>query len=692
MKKFIAVLLAFILCTASVSLIAFAKEDEAIPCIIVPGIGQSRTWLVDDYGDYIYNDNGEKIECFPGVIDIDTILENVAAPLAASVAAQKDIGLSEAVCKEVDRAFSMNGTFNNAQPCGRVELESYPFPISKCTEDEKKFIFSCVPMQGLTDTIGEDYLYYYTYNSFGNALDIIDGLYKYIQLVKKQTGCSKVNIIPISMGGAIFNGLMELYPQVANDLHRIIFVIPALDGSTIVSDIYKRELTFLNSEYLYNGFLEELLGEADASAIELAIRILPKDVIMGCLEKAVDTILETTARNCTGLWMLVPNGEYDKCVEMQLSSPDKAEIKRQTDIFHKAQGNSRSNILKFINEGVEVFDIVAYDYALYNIGNSWDTQNADGIIQTASTSMGAKMSKVGEQLPDDYVQQNTYCSNPEHNHISPDRVVDASTGLLPDHTFYFDGQSHAYTADNDIIMKLCSELVESDAITDVYSDPRFPQFNVGRLTYNIRIKLLPAAEAVDRSTLTKADAAELDAAVNAANEMLSRTIAKEGEAPAIEARLRAILEKIGAIEPQSGESALSPAIKKINDLVYKVGGANGYYDIAQNAVNGLFGSSDNGQDKPDEATPGNAGEGSGTNDSGNSTVKPGNGGGSSNSGTDKNENASASSDKNGSVQYVHNPQMGGRSFNELAIAAGAVFIVAVSAILIVIKRKKVQRA
>ena len=90
--------------------------------------------------------------------------------------------------------------------------------------------------------------------------------------------------------------------------------------------------------------------------------------------------------------------------------------------------------------------------------------------------MGAYAANIGETLPEDYKQANTHCSNPEHKHISPDRVVDASTGLLPDTTFYFNGQKHEQTALNDTILKLALRLLEDDSIQDVYSNPDFPQF------------------------------------------------------------------------------------------------------------------------------------------------------------------------------------------------------------------------
>ena len=51
----------------------------------------------------------------------------------------------------------------------------------------------------------------------------------------------------------------------------------------------------------------------------------------------------------------------------------------------------------------------------------------------------------------------------------------ASTGLLPDTTFYFDGQKHEQTAMNITILNLALRIIENK-VTDVYSDPAYPQF------------------------------------------------------------------------------------------------------------------------------------------------------------------------------------------------------------------------
>ena len=99
----------------------------------------------------------------------------------------------------------MNKTDDYGEPCGYVEIETYPHSLAECTEEQRQYIFDCIPMQELGKTVGFKNMYYYAYNSFGNAIDMINGLYNFIQLVKQQTGKDKVNIIPISMGGAIFN-------------------------------------------------------------------------------------------------------------------------------------------------------------------------------------------------------------------------------------------------------------------------------------------------------------------------------------------------------------------------------------------------------------------------------------------------------------------------------------------------------
>ena len=204
-------------------------------------------------------------------------------------------------------------------------------------------------------------------------------------------------------------------------------------------------------------------------------RIIPDEVLEGALQSVAGCLVEEIAANITALWGLCPKEYYLEASEALLA--DKPEIKKQTDRYYKAQQNSLKNIQTLVDKGVEVYNIVDYDAPLYQIGTSWNEDNADGVIHLSSTAMGVHSAIVGETLGEDYKQANTSknCSDPSHNHISPDNVVDASTGLLPDTTFYFDGQKHEQTALNTNILTLALRILENK-ITDVYSDPAYPQF------------------------------------------------------------------------------------------------------------------------------------------------------------------------------------------------------------------------
>lgn len=595
MKKLISVILAVSLIMSCAVVFASAAETktecggncDTCPSIVVPGIGQSNVWALDENGDYLLDDNGERINCFPAYFNIGSIVKKVLGPALLTLLTQHDIGLSDALVDVVKDAFAVNMCDNNGKNTGSILVEKYPYSVAECSEYEKGEIYGAIPLQDYAEQVGEDHLYFFAYNSFGNHLDAVNELYSYIQMVKAETGHDKVNIVPISMGGSIANGLLEYYPEVVNDLNKVVYIVPALNGSTIVGDVLSKDITFLDTDFLYNGFLETLMDEDEARMVEVIARILPDEVLMQVLNAVVDSLVEDVMVNITSMWALCPKEYYPALANKYLSAPEKAEIRRQTDMYYQAQLHSLDNIQNLVDNGVEVFNIVDYDYPLYQIGNSWNDDNGDGIIQLSSTSMGAYAAKVGETLPEDYKQANKHCSNPEHNHISSDRVVDASTGLLPDTTFYFDGQNHEKTARNDVIIKLATKLLATDEIKDVYSSADFPQFNGVRDPRKIKNDLLPAAKAVDASALSASDAAELSAAIAEAEAFVNGTVCMDGDQDRIEARLKACLVTAGVGAAEEEEES-SDFFEKLSLWLFENYGANGYSEMLPLSITLIF--------------------------------------------------------------------------------------------------------
>ena len=553
-------------------------ECEFYPTIIVPGLGQSNTWLADENGVLLTDDAGNYITSFPAYVQTDKLIKTLALPALKSLFTQSDAGLSEAAKQAVWDAFGHQACDENAMPSDRIVTEKYLQSTADTPDFGQTEVFGHVPFN-LDDTKQPfDHMYYFAYSSFGNHLQLVDELYEFIQMVKAQTGHDKVNLVPLSQGGTLFSGLIEYYPEVVNELHKIILVVPALDGSTIVGDLYTKNFAFFDTDFLYNGFLEALMDEEDARMIEVIARILPDEVLTSVLRNAADCIVEEVAANITMLWGLCPKAYYPEASAALLA--DKPEIRRQTDMYYQAQLNSDANIQKLVDMGVEVFNIVDYDVPMYLIGNSWNNDNADGVIHLASTSMGVHSAIVGETLGEDYVQANTSvnCADPSHNHISPDNVVDASTGLLPDHTFYFDAQGHEQTARNDAIISLATVLLATDDIKDVYSTPDYPQFNAKRDPRALRNTYIPEAKAVDMSALSAEDAAELAAAIEEAEAFVNSTACYEGQQKEVEDRLIAILIKVGAREPAVKEEPKT-LFTNLSLWLYDNYGTNGIFEV-----------------------------------------------------------------------------------------------------------------
>lgn len=594
MKRFLSLVLAAVLVFSAAAVGGSAVKAETArggngefyPTIIIPGLGQSNVWLLDDDGNYVLDKDGKRVNCFPAYVQTDKVIKKALLPLLLTLITQRDIGLSKALADAVELCFSINASDVEGNPKANIEVEKYPYSVAECSEYEREQIYNSVPLDDFDMRMPENLLYYFSYNSFGDNISIVNELYDFIQKVKRETGYDKVNIVPISLGGTVANGLLEYYPRVKDELHKVIYIVPALDGSTIVGDVFNGELTFYDADYLYNGFLEELMDEDQARLIESVARLFPNDVLMKCLRAVAERLVGSVMTTSSNLWALVPSKDYPRAARKWLSSPERAELKRRTDRYYEAQLNSDANIKRLVDGGVKVFNIVDYGVNLYNVGNSWDDSNADGVIHLDSTSMGACAARPGEKLPEGYVQKNTNCSNPAHNHISPDGSLDASAGLLPDHTFYFAGQNHEKTGRNDIIIRLALRLIESDDIEDVYTDPAFPQFNGGRSLGRIYDRLRDI-EKIDRSALTPEETDELDAAAAEARAFIESTVCRPGDDERIEARLTAVLVNAGVYETKDEEKK-SDFFKKLSLWLYGNYGVLGYSEMWPVSANLFF--------------------------------------------------------------------------------------------------------
>lgn len=584
-----------------VSTVEDAKNEltsgKQVPVIIIHGISQIDTVIMDENGNPLLDDNGEVITGWPLTVDVKELVLGVLFPVLLTLITQKDFA-SEAGYKAACKALKYNACDLNGDPVYPTFVDRQYCSVGAMDQEHKDIVYDAVPFQDIAKEIGEENLYFFAYNSSGDVTQIAEDLNDYIEMVKEQTGADEVSLAPISMGGTIatawlemFSGRYDLFYDNYDSVHKIVFVIAALDGSKILGDIFVDDTLLKDDEFLYTKILPELLdGEWYSYLINLALRILPNDVLDSILDSILAGAKDTLVGNCTIIWALIPKENFDEAYEIYFKDkgPEYDTIRTKVKLYNTAQKNLQSNLKDFMSEenGGIVHAICSYGVPLYPIGSSALYVNADAIIHSASTSLFATFANLGETLPVDYVAKNPVCTDPTHNHISPDRVVDASTSYLPETTWYVQGLNHEKTGRSDSVINFAGVLLKDDTIKDVHSDPEnYPQFNGSRTTRDLRNHDIPNAEKAlaENTTMTAEQRAELQAALDDCKLMLTETVVDTVDCENRMQRLKDALIDIGVYgapeEPSPALDVLAKIFKFLSDSAYKSWGTKGFSEV-----------------------------------------------------------------------------------------------------------------
>lgn len=562
--------------------ISNASDTDSYPIVIVPGINHSKTYLCDENGNIKTDSDGEEIGGTLLYFDTDEIKKQIPkliVPLFKMLITQKDNGFTDKVYEACTNIFSVQATDENGNNKNNIVTKKYNYPISEMSEDEKSWVYRMIPMQKLTDEIGEDNVYFFTFNLFGNVMDSAKELDEYIQFVKESTGKDKVTLMNVSLGGSVFTAYLDEYGS--DDLHQVVNVVAALDGTDIVADMMTRDFK-LDDEYFYHEYLAMIADEnfgdiAYGYLINAALRIFPKSVFQGTVTRAMDALLEQLMINCPQIWACVPGERYDEVAAKYFSNGEKTTLKAKLDRYHEAQLNLRENVLNAVSSGVRIDNICGADlgygeveYSFFNIVKSAGSVNSDGIIPLYSASMGATGAAPGTTL------------SVSGKYINDKQTVDLSTSVLPDNTWVFVSQHHE-VGNNSAVLNLAKAIIVTpdEVKTNSYNE-NYPMFNGSEYDKTLRRWRLPTAKEIDKSNLSAEDAAELSAAIAQAEAALDNTIADQSAIDAAQTRLENIMQKLGAFEPSQEESPILPILRKIAEYIslamLKIYGSNGFSD------------------------------------------------------------------------------------------------------------------
>ncbi|MCL2531083.1 MAG: hypothetical protein FWE40_02860 [Oscillospiraceae bacterium] len=560
---------------------AFAPQDELTwelspyPVILIHGMMQADVFLYED-DVRVYPHREPFVE-----FDESALIRQLLFPLLSSLLLQMDLGLSRALHSALLDSAELLHTDEYGRLLHDFRTVRYPVSLAELSQAERDRVYSTLPIRGMAEHMGEENVYFFTYNSFGHHRDIVDELYEFIQFVRDRHGAERVNLVPISLGGTLFNGLIEYFPNVHSQLSNVVLTVGAMDGSNLAGDLYTRNLRFDNVN-LYHDLFPEILGDSVMGTLmNIALRFVSKPLLMAILNTAIDTLIGEVLSFHTNFLALVPSAQYAQVRELWLMEESHDEIRAIMDAYHQAQVNAPNNILSIIDQGGRVYVIAEFDYAIaLPIGHSY-SKNGDGLIPVASAGLGVTAAPFGQTLSAEYI------AGVDPRYISPCGVVDMSTALLPDHTWLFKEQNHEATAQVDVIIRLITRLATDAEHVDVFSMPEWPQFNYGRNTrihYWIQQDLLEILNDPDRN-LTAEQRTQLEEAVATADAMFANTHVEPAQTQATYRALHDALVAVGLRQPyvpSAPPSALSRGFGTfmgwVNTFLYFVIGPRGFFD------------------------------------------------------------------------------------------------------------------
>ncbi len=550
--------------------------DTETPVIVLHGIGQNDTYVLDEEGNRTYDETGDEITGWPLEIDIKSALAEIIPNLIYSIFTRRDSGLSEAMKDGASKLFFAIEKDDEGNYVNDIEVPCYFAPVSQIPEEKQEMYFNRIPIQECAEIIGEDNLYFFGYDSLGDISETTKRLHEYVLEVRRQTGSDKVNLCPISLGGSVAVSYLDMFKEDHAYINRIVYIVPAIDGSELVGDLLTGNVSvFASDDALYEDLMVNLMGDTWSTyLINMLLRILPSDVLKGALNGLLEGVIENVVLKSTQLWATCPTEYYEEARAKWLMDDKYASIREKVDTFMQARANFEENQNDIIEKGGRLYNIVCYDLPMMiPLTKDYKTSNTDCILHVESTSMGATFADLGETLGEGYEAVGTYCSDPTHNHLSPDGMVDPTTGLLPCTTWYFKGQSHEMLQYNDICLKLGTQLMTDRNMLDVYSNPiAYPQYNGARITRYTNWKM-EDWENADKSSMTADQIAQVEAAIAEIKAMENETVIDTEKWNAAEEALEQALINAGVYQAEKSsffEDAFTTIFKGMNKAVNKV--------------------------------------------------------------------------------------------------------------------------
>lgn len=473
-KKLLASVLVICIAAASLSFPSSAADglylDSDTAIVMIPGLSMNSVFVRDKSGVCLSD-----TKLFFNQNAVQKALPSLVGSLFMSSIFNIDIGLSKSVANAVGGILPGFDKKNTTSPA------VFDKPLSEYNVNDYYYFSYYVDLSSFNETLSRTYLY--NYDDMGSIRTAADGLNDFIQdVVVGRGGYSNVILCPISLGSSVAALFLDLYPESHSLIKKIIFMVAAADGTDIIGELLTKDLTIISSpEALAETLFEYIrLPKAAEKIVKFLFGLFINDRNFDTLCDAVLFGINDSIAT-TAIWALCPLSYYQEARRAYLMRGCDDEKRAEIDRLMEARQNLKSNLDNIVGNGGKVFTLSGYGLPLDQFFDSEWLRGAalvssDTIVPTYSSSLGATTAPLGQAFESGYVSTNPVCTDPCHNHISPDRLVDASTCMFPETSWFFRGVTHAGFGCSRKALELVKSLACDNGITDIHSDAAFPQF------------------------------------------------------------------------------------------------------------------------------------------------------------------------------------------------------------------------
>lgn len=334
------------------------------------------------------------------------------------------------------------------------------------------------------DRHGPDSDYYFDYDFRLDPFAHAERLHDFIAQVKELTGHNTVKLKCSSMGGVVLSAYLEKYGS--EDIDVIIARCCPFKGTAVAGEAFTGKLEinstsltrygedaipFLDGGFeadFLESFLYVLLDTLKGVGVIDGICALGDKLIKDLGDRIYDEALVPIFGTLPGIWSFVPEEYFDDAVEF-MNLPEEGGLHDQIFAYRTAMANIGENLMEAKENGTEICIICGYNVQRTPLVTLWKS-TSDGTVDTKYASIGATCGDVKEPLSSDYLS-----AMDDRTYLSPDNMIDASTCVMPDNTWFVRDWLHCNG--NKGIDELFNLVMTTEDVS-VSSFEKFPQFLV----------------------------------------------------------------------------------------------------------------------------------------------------------------------------------------------------------------------